>query len=186
MLGDLALTRKACPPKALSPIAGRFRGHSSEVPKTKEFPEPTTAFQANIQRLIRESGRSVNEWSDHYKLVQTTVNRIVNGQDPRLSMILLFAERLEVEPWQLISEDMGTGGDKFDSLSGQESQLVMLYRRIPLEKQHEALATLNTLGNRPGETPNKLNPFANVPLPGRVRHVDESKHHKAPVKKVHK
>lgn len=73
-------------------------------PLMADFPEPTTVFQANLQRLIRPNGKdiSVNQWAKAHKLDQSTINRLVNGQEPKLSMILAIAEKADLEPWALL------------------------------------------------------------------------------------
>lgn len=158
LLGANALLVKARAPKAAPPNPG----HSDSVASNR-FPEPKTIFQANLQALI--GAASVNEWATAHNLVQTTVNRLVHGAEPKLSMIELIADRTGREAWELLAPNLGAGGERFDALSGNESQLVMLYRRIPAERRIDALAHINSLGNHPDEAPSPANPWPKAKVP---------------------
>lgn len=59
-----------------------------------------TPFHQNLRALIGD--RSVNAWAKDHKLEQTTINRIVNGADPKLSMVERVATAVGVAPWQLL------------------------------------------------------------------------------------
>ena len=93
ILGPRALTVKAGTPKA--------RGHHSWV--TEELAKET-AFHKNLRALIGDG--SVNAWAKLYKLEQTTINRIVNGADPKLSMVERIAEAVGISAWQLMVPDL--------------------------------------------------------------------------------
>ncbi len=72
--------------------------HHSLMPKAK-LP-PGSVFHENLALLIGEG--SVNAWAKAHKLEQTTVQRIMNGQDPKLSMVAKIADAVGVRPWQLL------------------------------------------------------------------------------------
>jgi len=89
ILGVGALRVKASAP---SPY-----GHSQDVKKEA----PKTAFQDNLRRMIGE--QSVNSWSKARGLEQTTIQRLYDGSDPKLSMIERIAKAVHAEPWQLLA-----------------------------------------------------------------------------------
>lgn len=61
---------------------------------------PGSVFRDNLKRLIGDL--SVNEWSKKNGLEQTTIQRLINGAEPKLSMIEKIAEKVELQPWQLL------------------------------------------------------------------------------------
>lgn len=64
-------------------------------------------FRANLRRLIGvdEKPRQVNGWAESHHLEQTAIQRLVNGQDPRLSTIERIAAALGVPTWMLLVPD---------------------------------------------------------------------------------
>lgn len=79
-----------------------------------KFPKPTTVFQANLQNLIRADFAegdtvSVNKWALEHKLEQKTIDRLVKGQDPKLSTIQQIADKMEMPLWQLLAANLGEG-----------------------------------------------------------------------------
>jgi len=98
-LGAAALRVKASPPKACR--------HDSDVSKAKEKAPPATVFHANLRRLIGEE--SVNAWAKKHTLEQTTIQRLYDGSDPKLSMIERIAGNVGAAPWQLLAPDFGAG-----------------------------------------------------------------------------
>lgn len=115
----------------------------------KPFPEPTTVFQANLQRLIRPNGTdvSVNAWAKRHELDQTTINRLVNGQDPKLSMIEKIASVCGLASWQLLVPDMVPSNPPM--LRGATPTEQSFYKKMA--ELAEKLEELRSLGNtRPG------------------------------------
>jgi hypothetical protein len=80
-------------------------GHDSGMPKKAKNRAPAkTAFQANLRAIIGET--SVNAWSNLHKLEQTTIQRLVDGADPKLSMIERIAAATGYTSMQLVSPDL--------------------------------------------------------------------------------
>lgn len=52
-------------------------------------------------KTLTDTAPSVNSWAKARGLEQTTIQRLVNGADPRLSMILRIAKACGLEPWAL-------------------------------------------------------------------------------------
>lgn len=71
--------------------------HDSGV---NEEDQTRTPFHDNLIRLI--GGGSVNAWAKKHKLDQSSIQRLIDGQDPRMSTIQKIADALEVEAWQLL------------------------------------------------------------------------------------
>lgn len=97
------------------------------MPKAKEKPEPTTVFQANLRAIIGEE--SVNAWAKRHTLEQTTIQRLYDGSDPKLSMIEKIAERLRLQPWQLLAPNLQLNNPPIIQGAGGVTE-VMLWRRI--------------------------------------------------------
>jgi len=57
-------------------------------------------FRENLLALI--GPLSVNAWAKAHGMDQTTIQRLINGQDPRLSTVLRIAAAVGVQPWQLL------------------------------------------------------------------------------------
>jgi hypothetical protein len=93
ILGVCALTVKACAPRHLPDDHG--------MPKTQPADETSgSVFRENLRRLIGDV--SVNQWSKRHALEQTTIQRLLTGAEPKLSMIEKIAEAVGLEPWQLL------------------------------------------------------------------------------------
>lgn len=119
-------------------------------PAMKPFPEPRTVFQANLHRLIRPNGSaiSVNAWAKGRELDQTTINRLVNGQDPKLSMIEKIAAVCDLAPWQLLVPDMVPSNPPM--LRGATPTEQSFYKKMA--ELAEKVEELRNLGNtRPGD-----------------------------------
>lgn len=69
---------------------------------------PPTPFHANLRKMVAaySEKNSVNLWAIKHGLDQTTVNRILAGQDPKLSTVMKIAEKTELDPWQLLLPDL--------------------------------------------------------------------------------
>lgn len=108
-------------------ILHRLGVDDSEVPQEK--PEPTV-FQANLLRLI--GAESVNAWALRHDLEQTTIQRLVHGQDPRLSMVQKIADAVGVPAWQLLVKTVPKDGTLSSTneggIAGQTD--VELWRRV--------------------------------------------------------
>lgn len=69
--------------------------------------EELLTVQANVRKL---TGSSVNAWAKKHGFVQTTINRIVTGQnDVTVTMLVKIARAAKIEPWQLLEPDFGVG-----------------------------------------------------------------------------
>ncbi len=86
------------------------------MPKKKAIdPDTLNAAQRNIAALVASEGLSVNAWATKYRLVQSTINRIVTGrQDPTAGYLHQIAEAVsakgqQIEAWQLLARDFGEG-----------------------------------------------------------------------------
>lgn len=73
--------------------------HHTQVPRNPD--PPPSAFLENLAALIGDG--SVNAWAKKYELDQTTIQRIVNGQDPKLSTVMRIADVAGVKPWELLA-----------------------------------------------------------------------------------
>lgn len=96
ILGVCALTVKACAPST-------FRDHAHMPNSPASEGDTGDVFRANLKRLIDAgAGGSVNMWSKKHRLEQTTIQRIINGAEPKLSMIEKIAEAVGLQSWQLL------------------------------------------------------------------------------------
>lgn len=63
-----------------------------------------TVFRANLRRIIGvdEKPRQVNGWATSHELEQTAIQRLVDGQDPRLSTVEKIAAAVGVPSWMML------------------------------------------------------------------------------------
>lgn len=93
MLGVSALRVKAQAPYVI--------WHHARMPNAAG----KSAFHANLKALT-DQAPSVNAWAKARGLEQPTIQRLVNGADPRLSMILRIADACGLEPWALLIDGL--------------------------------------------------------------------------------
>lgn len=75
------------------------------MPKTRDA-EGLSPLATRLLALIGK--QSVNAWSKGHGLEQTTINRIVTGRmDPSFSVIQQIANKLGMQPWQLVGTAAG-------------------------------------------------------------------------------
>lgn len=64
--------------------------------------------QANIKRLIKATGLTVNGWAVKHEMTQSTIARITGGKlDPTTGQVAAIAGKLGVQAWQLLDPDLG-------------------------------------------------------------------------------
>jgi transcriptional regulator with XRE-family HTH domain len=78
--------------------------HYVLMPKQAGAPEGISPVAINLRVLIEASRqRTVNAWALRNDMVQSTVNRIVNGSmDPTASMLEAIARKFGLAAWQLL------------------------------------------------------------------------------------
>lgn len=69
--------------------------------------EAPSVFVQNLTYLIGDS--SVNAWAKAHGLGQTTIQRLLDGSDPKLPMLEAIAEKTGIQPWQLLAPGLGEG-----------------------------------------------------------------------------
>lgn len=80
--------------------------------KRSERPNPTTVIGKNLLAVIDVEARrlnepfSVNAWARRHKFVQTTIDRVLKGQDPSTALVRKIAAAASLEPWHMLIEDL--------------------------------------------------------------------------------
>jgi transcriptional regulator with XRE-family HTH domain len=78
------------------------------MPKKSVQPEGLSPAAINLKALIAKSReQTINAWSVRNEVVQSTVNRIVNGSmDPTVSTLEGIAKKFGLSAWQLLVPDL--------------------------------------------------------------------------------
>lgn len=87
-----------------SPVNAFLRKASVQHMEMREKEPPPTVFHENLIAIIGDG--SVNSFAVSHKLEQTTIQRIVDGQDPKLSTVLKIANAIGVAPWELLTKNL--------------------------------------------------------------------------------
>jgi transcriptional regulator with XRE-family HTH domain len=113
------------------------------MPKQSGQAEDLSPVAINLRSLIAASRqRTVNAWAVRNVMVQSTVNRIVNGtMDPTVSMLEAIAKKFGLAAWQLLVPDLDPEDPPvLRSASAQEKALFSRLKdaMTELEKLREA------------------------------------------------
>lgn len=95
--------------RALNVNAGAHKcaPHHLQMEEDANNQGEVSVFVTNLLDLI--DGEPVNAWAKRHKLEQSTIQRYLNGAEPKLPMIELIAQRVGLAPWQLLAPAMGDG-----------------------------------------------------------------------------
>jgi transcriptional regulator with XRE-family HTH domain len=118
------------------------------MPKQSGPTEDLSPVAINLRSLIAASRqRTVNAWAVRNEMVQSTVNRIVNGtMDPTVSMLEAIAKKFGLAAWQLLVPDLDPEDPPvLRSASAQEKAL--------FDKLKESMAELERLREAGHTTP---------------------------------
>lgn len=109
---------------------------------------PLNTAQRNLRAIIKRSGLSVNAWSILHKVDQSTVNRIVTGeQDMTSAKMQELAKKGKFNAWHLLIEDFdATNPPVLRTVTDAEKKL---YEGI--EKATLQLQKLSEMNTRPGD-----------------------------------
>ena len=103
-------------------------------------PEALNTAQSNVAALIAAEGLSVNAWASKYKLVQSSINRIVTGiQDPtagylqQIATVVSSKGRRRLEAWQLLAPNLGSSAsaEPGASVAPADAELLAAFDALP-------------------------------------------------------
>lgn len=112
-------------------------------------PQLLNTAQRNLKAIIDNSGLKVNAWAVKYKLDQSTISRIVRGEQDMTSVKMQdIARKAHFPAWHLLIEDFSVTAPPV--LVGPETDAEQkLYAK--LQRDIQALAELREAYTRPGE-----------------------------------